>query len=231
MLLYSKFLYFIYQQTANVTVGMLIVLSIFGLYNAKKLMGEYKILLYLWIGYSIFELISINLHHFGILHNQFIGHPYSIFAILISSWFYSKVISSPKAHLLIIFVCTIYIAGCIIQIFFSEKEIKSPILFPLKNILTLTLSIWVQQKIMKSNKIKSIKNEPLYWFNIGFMIINFSNLIITPIFNQVTYISDNIAFITGIIMSIPDPITYTLWAIGIYKLRTLTFRPIASLWP
>ena len=56
MLLYSKFLYFLYQQTANVTVGMLIVLSLFGLYNAKKLRDEYKILLYLWIGYSIFEL-------------------------------------------------------------------------------------------------------------------------------------------------------------------------------
>jgi hypothetical protein len=76
-----------------------------------------------------------------------------------------------------------------------------------------------------------MKNEPAFWFNIGFLFANVANLILYPIYKIVTPISDNLAFIFGILINISDPITYTLWAIGVYKLRTQPFRPVASLWP
>jgi hypothetical protein len=118
-----------------------------------------------------------------------------------------------------------------IQIFSPNGLLESPNYFPILSVLLTVLSVMVQALLLRSSKIKALKNEPIFWINLGFIVMNLSALIMQPIFNYALSISDDLAFVVGTIKNLADPITYALWAIGVYKLKTQSFRPIASLWP
>lgn len=231
ILLYSETLYKIYTYSGSFFVSLIFILAIYSIYNIKYFKSIFKWLFYLIIGYVFFELLVAYAQYIGISDNRFINHLYSIFALVLGSVFYSKTLKNPNINTLILLICSIFLVLEIYQIFSSKGIVSSPIPLPLMNILFSFLSILVFNKMLKSPYIKSVTNEPLFWFNIGFFIMNLFQLALVPLFNQMILISDDLAFIIGTIKNLGDPITYTLWAYGVYKLSTQPFKPISSLWP
>ncbi|MCP9769258.1 hypothetical protein EGI22_15190 [Lacihabitans sp. LS3-19] len=231
MLLYSKTLYAIYIYSGDFFIFLLFVLGLYSLINIKSFKSDFKWFMVLILGYLFFEVLFLVYKYFGITETHFINHPYSFFALIFASIFYSKILNSNQINILIIFTCLIFIGFDCYQIFTSKGPLTSPSIFPVMNFLFILLSSLVYKKIVKSPRIKNTKNESLFWINLGFFITNIFQLILVPLFRQVIPISDDIAFIVGTLKNLADPITYTLWAIGVYKLKTQPFRPIASLWP
>lgn len=233
MLLYSKTLYAIYLNSANFGTTFLVILAFFSILNFKYFRDTYFFLFLTFVLYAIIEGISTYLPKTS-QNSQWINYVYAILAATLPSVFYLKSIKNNLLNKITIPFILVFVLFSIFQFgheVFYEKPFEQVFLFPLKNIIAIFLALVLQTKLSQSIKLKSFKNEPSFWFNIGFFIINVSNLIILPIFKAITPFSDNLAFIFGIIINISDPITYALWAIGVYKLRTQPFRPIASLWP
>ncbi|MCP9769259.1 hypothetical protein EGI22_15410 [Lacihabitans sp. LS3-19] len=234
MLLYSKILYFLFLNSAKLGTISLVILTGYSLVSSKYFKGPFVFILITLISYSIVDL-SINLFMLaGNTVSNILDHLFAWVACIIPSIFYLKIINNLKIKWTVILIVILFCLASLIQIFYKlsiAKPIGAPLLFPLKNSLSIALAIFVHSRLIKSSKIRILKNEPLFWFNLGFLISNLINLFITPIYKAITPFSDDLAFIFGIILSISEPITYTLWAIGVYKLRTQPFRPIASLWP
>jgi hypothetical protein len=149
----------------------------------------------------------------------------------LSGIFYQKIIDTKPVSILIFSTFLIYLAFNLYQVIYLSGFTESPKAFPLINFLLLILSIIIFKKMNSSPKIKEINTEPLFWFNLGFMIVSLFQIILQPIFSAVTPISDDLAFIVGTVKNLSSPLMYTIWAIGIYKLTKTSFRPVASLWP
>jgi hypothetical protein len=231
MILYSEFLYSIYLNSGELFMYFLVILTAFSIYNYKVFHSEFKFFLIFLIGISIFEISALILKSY-FEHTHFINHPYAIFSLLVSSLFYSKIIKTKNYKFVFFFFIFTYLVLNFYQIYSNKSPIDSPNALPVLNILIIILSLHIQNKLSKSSKIKTLLKEPLFWINLGFLIINLFQLILKPIFNSIINISsDDIGFILGTIRNLGDPITYTLWAIGVYKLSTQPFRPVASLWP
>ena len=231
MLLFSKTLYGIYFLSAELGIFLIVLLSLYSIFNSKYFKTPYNFLLILIIGSAFFEIFSIVIKSIGIHNNHFVNHPYSIFAIVVSSVFFNKVIQTKSIFYVSIISVISFIVLDIIQLFSPDGLLESPKYFTILSLLITLLSVMLQTLLLRSGKIRTLKNEPIFWFNLGFIVMNLSAIIMQPIFNFVLSISDDLAFIAGTIKNLADPITYTLWAIGVYKLRTQPFRPIASLWP
>ena len=233
MLLYSKTLYAIYLNSGNFGTAFLVLLAFFSILNFKHFRDTYFFLFLTFVLYAIIEVISTYLIKTS-QNIQWINYFYAILAATLPSVFYLKSIKNNLLNKITIPFILVFVLFSIIQFgqeVFYKKPFEQVFLFPLKNVIAIFLALVFHTKLSQSTKIKSLKNEPSFWFNIGFFIINVSNLIILPIFKAVTPFSDNLGFIFGTVYQVADPITYTLWAIGVYKLKTQPFRPIASLWP
>jgi hypothetical protein len=232
MLGYSHTLYFLFLNSANLATFFLLGLTFFSFLNLRFFKDSYYFIFLTFLAYLFAELL-IN-YFMNSVNNNWTQHLYSIIACILPSIFYVKSLRIKKLNIVVITIIIIYCLSSITQISYNlitQSSIESPYLFTLKNILSVVLAVILHSKLTKSPKVKAMKNEPAFWFNIGFLFANVANLILYPIYKIVTPISDNLAFIFGILINISDPITYTLWAIGVYKLRTQPFRPVASLWP
>lgn len=231
MLLYSEILYKLYNYSGDFFNFLIFMLGIYAAINHKFFKMEYRLILYLIIGFFGFEISFYIFPFFKVYNTLFINHPYALFYLIVSGFFYEKIINSKPIRILIICTFIVYLTFNLYQIVFISGFSESPKIFPLINFLLLILSIIVYKKLNSSPKIKEINNEPLFWFNLGFLIVSLFQIILQPIFIAVTPLSDDLAFIVGTIKNLASPIMYTLWAIGIYKLTKTPFRPVASLWP
>ncbi len=231
MLLYSEFLYSVYLNSGKFFNLFIYALAFYSFLNWSTFKGEYVILKYFFSGMSVFELLFHLLTlNFG-MNTNFLNHYYAFFTLILCSIFYQKILQNKKTDLLFIVFAVAYIIVSVIQIINTQGNIENPFALPILNILFILTSIMVHIRLIKSKKIKSLSLEPLFWLNLGFLIINLSQLLLKPIFNSFSDISDDLAFVLGTFKNLISPITYTLWAIGVYKLKTQPFRPIASLWP
>jgi hypothetical protein len=233
MLLYSETLYALYLHSGDFAFIFLTALAVYSGLKFRFFKDSYFYLLITFVVYSLIEILNYGLNKNNI-PNPYIGYYYSIIAIILPTIFYLKSLVNSTLNKVTMAVMIVYIAACFVQIYLSvsnKTALESPVLFPLKNLLTIVLGLILHAKLLRSPKVKSPKGEPAFWFNMGFLVINFSNLILTPIFTAVTPLSDNLAFVVGTISNLADPITYILWAIGVHKLSTQFFRPISTLWP
>ncbi len=231
MLLYSEVLYQIYNYSGDFFNFLIFLLGIYAAINHKFFKMEYRLILYLIFGFVIFEFSNYYFIKFGVNNTLFINHPYALFFLIFSGIFYQKIIDTKPISILIFSTFLIYLAFNLYQVIYLSGFTESPKAFPLINFLFLILSIIIFRKMNSSPKIKQIHSEPLFWFNLGFMIVSLFQIILQPIFAAVTPISDDLAFIVGTIKNLAYPIMYVIWAIGIYKLTKTPFRPVASLWP
>jgi hypothetical protein len=233
ILLYSKSLYALYLNSGDFGTFFLVALALYSLFKFTFFKDSYLYLFLTFIFYAIIELFGVYIAN-NSTNSLWVTHPYSIIACLVPSIFYIKSLNIKSLNKYIWIIIFIFVFSCFYQIFNSLKNnttLEGPLLFPLKNALIIFLGILFHSKLLKSPKVKSFKKEPSFWFNTGFIVINISNFILDPISVAVIPISDDIAFVVGIFKNLIDPITYTLWAIGVYKLSTQPFRPVASLWP
>lgn len=227
MLLYSNFLYSLYLHSGEFYIVILILLALFSLYNYKSFKMHYKLMLLLILGFVFFELTSKLTSMIGYTNNHFINHPYSIFTLVVSSIFLNKFISKKWVMYLSIFLNIVFIGLDIIQVFSPEGLLQSPQYFFILSFLISGLSIFLQTQLIKSKKIKSLNNEPIFWFNIGFIIMNVSLIILMPLFNYAIAISNDLAFIIGTVKNLSDPFAYVFWAIGVSKLSKNELKPIS----
>jgi hypothetical protein len=231
MLLYSKTLYSIYLNSGKLFIFFLILLTIYSLINTKYFKTEFKVFFYFLLGILCFEILPYFLNMY-FTNTHFINYPYGIFTFILCVLFYHRALNYNKLIYVTSSFFIIYMFFILLQMFNINWFFESPNSLPILNTLIIILSLITHFKISKSLKIKNITNEPLFWINLGFLILNLYQLILKPIFNSIINVSsDDIGFIIGTLKNLADPITYTLWAIGVYKLKTQPFRPIASLWP
>lgn len=228
-LLYSEILYKIYTTSADIFTFLIYLLAFYAIFNFKVFKDQYKWLLIMIIGWAIFELSNYIVIFLGFNDTRFVNHPYSIFSLIILSIWYSKIINTKTTNLIIFSTCVLFILIDTYQVVTSKWPIEGPYILPLSNILFIYLSILVHKKLSQSPNIKNLKYEPLFWFNISFLIVNLFQLVMKPLFDAVIPISDDLAFIVGTIKNLYNPLFYLLFAIGINKLSTQPFRPIASL--
>ncbi|MCA0364165.1 MAG: hypothetical protein LCH67_08975 [Bacteroidetes bacterium] len=231
MLLYSEFLYQVYNYSGDFFNFLIFLLGIYAAINHKFFKMEYRLILYLIIGFLVFEISFYIFPLFKIHNTLFINHPYALFFLTLSGIFYQKIIDTKPVSILIFSTFLIYLAFNLYQVIYLSGFTESPKAFPLINFLLLILSIIIFKKMNSSPKIKEINTEPLFWFNLGFLIVSLFQIILQPIFSAITPISDDLAFIVGTVKNLSSPLMYTIWAIGIYKLTKTPFRPVASLWP
>ncbi|MBK9510857.1 MAG: hypothetical protein IPO04_16045 [Cytophagaceae bacterium] len=230
--LYSKTLYWLYLNVGNLAVFFLLILTIYTIWNRNFVKEEYRAFYFLLIGYFSIEIFTALLPYFGVKNTIFINYLYSTFALVVSTIFYFRFLKLKKSiSNIYLALIGVYIFGSLFQLYREPWPPTSPKLFPLKNLITLSLTLFTLKNLYNSPKVKTLTNEPIHWINLGFLLFNISNLILVPLFSAAIPISDDLAFIIGIISSLVDPIAYTLWAIGIYKLTKKPFRPVASLWP
>lgn len=231
MLLYSQVLYQIYNYSADLFNFLVFLLGMYAVLNRSFFKDEYKYLIILIVGFVIFEVSFYAFFYSGIEDTLFINHPYAFFYLIISGIFFGKILNSRNIRLLILSTILIALIINLYQIIFVSGFTESPKILPVVNILILILSVLVHKKLSSSTKIKGLINEPLFWFNMGFLVNSLLQVFLQPIFVAVTPISDDLAFIVGTLKNLASPIMYTLWAIAVYKLTKTPFRPVASLWP
>jgi hypothetical protein len=231
VLLYSEFLYQVYNLSADLFNFIIYILALFTLLNFRVFKEEYKWILIAIIGFALFEVLMSSVILLGITDNRFFNNPYAVFTILTIGIWYSKVINSKSINWIIVAIVSLFLLIMFYQIAIPTSPLRgfnnSIILFG----LIIFMSFIVHRKLAKSPKIKNLKQEPLFWFNLSFLIYSLLKLIFKPITDAITPISDDLAFIMGTIKNLSDPIFYFLLAVGLYKLKSQTFRPIASLWP
>lgn len=231
IILYSDILYKIYNYSGDLFNFLIFGLSLYALYNTKFFKDEYRWFLILILCFATFEFSYYIFEYFNFKNTNFINHPYSIFVFITLSLWYSKIFKNNILNKILISFVVLFIGLNSYQIFTEKPPISSPRFYIILPALFLVLSVFLHRKLLKSTNIKNLKNEPLFWLNLGLLFLFLLKIIMKPLFDAVIPISDNLAFIIGTIKNLADPISYTLWAIGIYKLRTQPFRPISSLWP
>lgn len=228
-LLYSETLYAIYRYSAGWSLFFYVLLAIVSLYFYKSFKGSYKLLFILFIGYFLFEFsYYASVTYFGLENNLFIDHPYLFFSALILAVFYNRVLKDEAIKWGLKIGASLLLIGIVFFFFYQDGFLGSPKLSIAYDVLFLVLFLLVQRKLLISAEVRNLKLEPLYWFNTAFLIYTSYILLFSLVNPFIVEISDDMAFITGTIRNVIEPIYLILLCIGVIKMRKSTF-PIGSL--
>jgi hypothetical protein len=232
-LLYSEILYKMYLNSASLLIVFYSVLFIYSILNFKKSEKVNRIIFIFFIFSFLIELTVLLFSKTNSIGKniKIYDHIYLLIEMFSVTFFYFKLNIFKKFNsVILIFASILIIVGFYLAIT-NKGYLEGPKIVPFKNIFFSALAVIVQAKLVRSAKLKSLKNEPLFWFNLGFLFINLFYLILMPLFNYAIDISDDLAFSLGIFKNFTDPIACVLWCIGIYKLNKYGATPVASLWP
>lgn len=232
VLLYTEFLYTLYLNSGKLNIFFFLALFAFAVFNYKFMKNSFRWAFLLFGAFLIFEVFPyVWVQILGNKNGLFINHLYVIASTSIQSIFYYLVISDKTIKSVLKYALPILVAALIFQMFYNEGYLSSPALSPLKNFVFIIINLLVQRQLVVESKGKNLRNNPLFWFNIAFLLLNTVNLIVGSTINYILPISDDLSFIVLSIRNFFDPISCVLWMISIYKLRTWKFKPAAFLSP
>ncbi len=219
ILLYSETLYKLYLNTGLIIIFFYGFLFLFSILNFKKLNKQYRNLFIFFLISFLFEFLALWLKTANNGNSKYLDHIYLFLGITLVTFFYFnlQLPKSIKNGILIVFPTLLF--SLIFLAFYNKGYLSAPVILPYKNMAFSVLCIFVHTKLIKSSKIKVLKNEPLFWFNLGFLLINLFYFLLIPLFNYAIDISDNLAFGIGIVKNLTDPFAIVLWCIGIFKLN------------
>jgi hypothetical protein len=230
-LLYSETLYSFYLNHAKAIQIFYVIVFLWALYNFKFFVGTWK-LFFAYISLSFLtEFVVYRTPIADMENNHFIGHiSFFLGTILIGSFIYATFASDMMKRVSLfstIFLCFAVIFG----FFYNQGYLMPSPMGPVIYVVFLVLHLILQRKLIAESKINQLRESPLFWWNISFIIMHVVYIIFSLTIGYILPISDDLSFIWYIIKNTFDPITCILWMISIYKLRNWKFKPTASLSP
>lgn len=204
------------------------LLLMYSFMHLKKLLNQHTELFLFFLTCFGFESLTFLLNKFSNSTAQvkIYDHMYLITEIVLVSIFYLKLQSSINFKKIITIATVILVVVGFVLMLTNKGYLSSPDITPVKNAFFTILGLITYNQLSKSNRIKVLSNNPIYFFNLGFLLVNFLYFVLMPLFYYTQDVSDDLAFIVGTIKNLTEPIATIIWALGIIKLQANT-KPIA----
>lgn len=229
MLLYSDTLYAIYRNSAGWSLFFYFALTVVTIIHWNSFKDNYTLLRVLFIGYFLFELsYFLTSSYFQFRNNLFLAHPYVIFSASFLGIIYHSFVQSVWLRTFLKVTVPIFVVLSVFFFFYDKGYLESPKLPLLYNLIFLVVYLYVQRALLLNAKIKNLKSEPLFWINTGLLLYIGFSLLFSIFHPMLLKISNDLAFISGTINNLLEPIYLVLLTIGIYKLKKKK-KPMNSL--
>lgn len=204
-------------------------LFLYSLINIRYFKNEYFWIFLLFSSFFFFEGITNIIDSYLNLENTwFWNHFYLFFSVVLQSVFYHQVIDNVNLKKTIKYGIPLMLFSIVFLGFYNEGYLRGSVVLPFKNIIFIFIYLAVHRQLIKQSASKDLKSNPLFWFNIAFLVMNIYSLVISSTMDYIMPLSNDLAFILLSIRNFFDPISCVLWIISIYKLRTWKFKPAAS---
>ncbi len=219
-LLYSETLYQLYLNSGRFTQFFYLLLFLFAVLSYRYFVKEYKWMFFLFCTFFFFEFLAgLLIEPFDLENTHFTDHFYLFFSIAIQSVLYFLIVENKRVRNLIKYLVPLLLVMIIAFALVNQGYLSGSPIAPVKYFLFSGLYLHVHRQLVINSRINRLKDNPLFWLNLGLLIMNIYYLFFVTIIDFVIPISDDWSFILYILKNAIDPVSCVLWAISIYKLR------------
>lgn len=228
-LLYSETLYAIYQNYGLVIQLFYTILFVWALIRIQAFKGAWW-WFFTFITVSFIFEVAVYYTPIGEMeNNQFINHVYSFVGAISIGLFLYKVFNKKLLKQISLLVTGLLCLAIVGGVFFDEGYLMPSKVGPVSYLAFLILHLFLHRQLTSDSQVSSLRRNPLYWWNIAFIILHVVYLLFSATIGFILPVSDDLSFIWYIIKNTFDPICCVLWIIAINKLYDQRAKPVASL--
>jgi hypothetical protein len=226
---YSPTIHYYYRLLAEVVTVAIVLVAIWSLYNHSKFKGVFKWLLYNICISALLEILGVIIVRMEIKNVHAINYFYQIQEAFTFGMFYYLLIQNQKIKSSLKYLFGVFVSLILFTAFYASKH-ESLLLFPsitaiFEAISFTFLSIFLHRQL--NIKSKSLTNNPTFLFNIYILLSFIISFMFFVVINPLIKLSSDLAMIIYMIRNTTNLIIYSLWLIGIQKLRQST-KPTAT---
>ncbi|UBM60906.1 hypothetical protein LAG90_09700 [Marinilongibacter aquaticus] len=225
VLLYSETLFYLYRNLGNATGAVYLLLFLYSLFNYGYFKNGFRYIFWLFLVYAFFENVQYITTGLHLRNDYFFNHFYFFFGALFQGLIYFHFIRNGVVKTIIKFIVPTLLVAIIITGLYGDNYLRLPILLPVRNALFLLFYFQLHKELIQESKPGQLRKNPLFWFNLGVLFMSVYILIFSILFDYVVQVSDNWAFIMGIMGNFLDYVSLVLWFIAVWKLRKWQIKP------
>ncbi|MGR3812197.1 hypothetical protein [Jiulongibacter sp. NS-SX5] len=218
MLLYSETLYYLYLNLGFATQVVYLLLFVYALVNIKSFNGGFRRIFWLIAICAFFENTGYITQWYGLENDFFRNHLYLFFSTVFEALVFYYFIDNKRVKWIVLGLIPLLLIGIVVTGLYNENYLRSPILSPVKFGIFFLFSIILHRQLIKNTRTGELRNTPLFWFNIALMFTSGYMVLFGIFWGYMVEISDDGAFLMGIIGNIFDYVHLVLWFIMVYKL-------------
>ncbi|SOE20448.1 hypothetical protein SAMN06298216_0939 [Spirosomataceae bacterium TFI 002] len=230
-LLYSETLYSLYLNYGKVVQLFYTIVFIWAIFNFSTFQGIWK-----WfLAYISLSFITEVLVYFTPIsemeNNHFVGHISFFIGVIMLGVFFYQAFDKPILKQITLVGTILLNFAVIIGFFYEDGYLLPSKMGSFIYIVFLALHLILHRKLIAESKTNRLRENPMFWWNTSFIIMNIVYIIFSLTIGSILPISDDLSFIWYLIKNTSDLVLCVLWVMAIYKLRSWKFKPTASLSP
>ena len=182
-----------------------------------KYIQPYKYL-FLFVGYGMLnQTVMLFLRRIGFGNNMFLGHIYVFIAFTLLCLFYEKAFKGYIKEYWFKGLILFHFVICVLQLLFFQTIKDYPsVQFSVMAIVMISFSLIYFHKVMVEAKMRSLKKEPMIWFNVAILFFFTGSLFHFILFNLFLGYSHPILISFGAYFTVLNAILYSLIGIGFW---------------